>query len=133
MKSAKWLPRTSILPPITHVIHFALVPDSDGSIDSSANSLTPSACAHFGRIGPRRRKKGAGLRRRRRHGDRFLERHLVGQSRPFVTNIVKFMSDNGYDGVDLDWEPFNSSDTAQYTNLVNACARRSTVLPRTKC
>ena len=30
------------------------------------------------------------------------------------------MSGNGYDGVDLDWEPFNSADTGQYTNLVVA-------------
>jgi chitinase len=38
----------------------------------------------------------------------------------FVSNIVGFMSGNGYDGVDLDWEPFNSADTVQYTNLVNS-------------
>lgn len=28
------------------------------------------------------------------------------------------MSTRGYDGVDLDWEPLESSDTALFTNLV---------------
>src|SRR5580698_7607293 len=30
---------------ITHVIHFSLIPGTDGSIDSSANNLSASACA----------------------------------------------------------------------------------------
>jgi chitinase len=37
-----------------------------------------------------------------------------------VTNLVGFMTNYNYDGIDLDWEPFLSTDANQYTNLVNA-------------
>src|SRR5580700_7302555 len=30
---------------VTHVIHFSVIPESNGSLDSSANSLSPSACS----------------------------------------------------------------------------------------
>jgi chitinase len=41
------------------------------------------------------------------------------------------MSSQGYDGVDLDWEPLTTSDTAQFTNLVNALrAALDQIIPR---
>ncbi len=104
---------------VTHVIHFALVPASNGTIDSNANSLTAPACAQLvGAPHTAGRKAlvcvgGAGTE------TDFLADTTPANLGPFVTNIVSFMSGNGYDGVDLDWEPFNSADAAQYTNLVN--------------
>ena len=104
---------------VTHVIHFALVPASNGTIDSNANSLTAPACAQLvGAAHTAGRKAlvcvgGAGTE------TDFLADTTPANLGPFVTNIVSFMSGNGYDGVDLDWEPFNSADAAQYTNLVN--------------
>jgi chitinase len=105
---------------ITHVIHFSLVPNSDGSLDSSANSLTPSACATMVSLA-----HGAGRKALVCVGGAGSETDFLDDTSPdnlglFVGNIISFMSDYGYDGVDLDWEPFNSADTEQYTNLVNA-------------
>jgi len=104
---------------ITHVIHFSLIPGTDGSIDSSANSLTASACAKLVGLA-----HNAGRKALICVGGASTETGFQGATTPanlgtFVTNLVNFMSANGYDGVDLDWEPFNSSDTAQYTNLVD--------------
>jgi chitinase len=104
---------------ITHVIHFSLLPGAGGSIDSNTKSLTPSACATLVGLAHAAGRKalvcvgGAGTE------TDFLDATTATNLGPFVTNIVQFMSGNGYDGVDLDWEPFNSADTAQYTNLVN--------------
>ena len=105
---------------ITHVIHFSLVPGSNGSLDSNANSLNGSAPAKLVGLAHAAGRKalvcvgGAGTE------TDFQGATTAANLGPFVTNIVNFMSGNGYDGVDLDWEPFNSADTAQYTNLVNA-------------
>jgi chitinase len=105
---------------ITHVIHFSLIPGTGGTIDSNANNLTAAACAMLVESAHSAGRKalicvgGAGTE------TDFLDATTTANLGPFVTNIIKFMSGNGYDGVDLDWEPFNSADTAQYTNLVIA-------------
>lgn len=117
---------------ITHVIHFALLPESDGSIDSSANGLTPSACTTMVSLAHAAGRKvlvcvgGAGSE------TDFLNATSSSNLNAFVNNIVNFMSTNGYDGVDLDWEPFNSTDTDQYTNLVNALRANLDTFPTHK-
>ena len=36
----------------------------------------------------------------------------------FISNLVNFMTTYNYDGIDIDWEPLNSSEAGQYTNFV---------------
>ncbi len=38
----------------------------------------------------------------------------------FVSSIVSFVKDRGYDGVDIDWEPLTLPDTARYASLIRA-------------
>jgi len=105
---------------VTHVIHFSLIPNSNGSVNSTSNSLTPSACAKLVGLA-----HAAGRKALVCVGGANTEAGFLAATTPanlglFVTNIFNFMSSNAYDGVDLDWEPFNSTDTNQYTNLVIA-------------
>jgi chitinase len=105
---------------VTHVIHFALAPETGGSINSTANGLTASACAKLVGLA-----HAAGRKALVCVGGASTETDFLGATTSanlglFVSNIVNFMSGYGYDGVDLDWEPFNSADAAQYTNLVMA-------------
>ena len=51
----------------THFIHFAAVPNSDGSLNLSTDSLTAANSADVVKRGPRRREKSAPVRGRRRH------------------------------------------------------------------
>jgi chitinase len=118
-ESAQMAPSNIDFATVTHVIHFALVPDSTGAINSSDNGLTASACAKLVALAHTAGRKALVC-----VGGAGTETDFLGATSPsnlglFVTNIINFMSGNGYDGVDLDWEPFNSSDTPQYTNLVN--------------
>src|ERR1700683_5351341 len=46
-ESSQMAPSNIDFTTVTHVIHFSLVPGTDGSINSSANSLTASACANL--------------------------------------------------------------------------------------
>jgi chitinase len=119
-ESSQMAPSNIDFATVTHVIHFALVPANGGSINSSANNLTTAACAKLVGLAHAAGRKalvcvgGAGTE------TDFLNATTAASLGPFVANIANFMARNGYDGVDLDWEPFNSSDTGQYTNLVNA-------------
>ncbi|HEX4120518.1 MAG TPA: glycoside hydrolase family 18 protein [Verrucomicrobiae bacterium] len=104
---------------ITHVIHFSLVPESNGGVNNTANSLSESAAAKLVGLA-----HAAGRQALVCIGGAGTESNFLGATSEanlgfFVTNITGFMSSNNYDGVDLDWEPFNSADTEQYTNLVN--------------
>jgi len=119
-ESAQMAPSNIDFSTITHVIHFALVPESNGALNSTGNNLSGSTAATLINLAHTAGRKvlvcvgGAGTE------SDFLSATTSSNLGLFVTNIVNYMSGNGYDGVDLDWEPFNSSDTAQYTNLVNA-------------
>jgi chitinase len=103
---------------MTHVIHFAVVPRADGTLDSDTNAVSPSNSADL-------------LARAHTTGAKVLigvggENSAVGfrgatsdANRPyFITNLVNFVRSRGYDGVDLDWEPLEATDIRQYTKLV---------------
>ena len=105
---------------VTHVIHFSLVPNSDGTLNSTANSLTSGnitsliAAAH-----------GAGRKALICVGGAGSESGFQGATtsgnRPtFINNLTNVMAVHGYDGIDLDWEPLPASDFNQFTNLVNS-------------
>ncbi len=103
---------------VTHVIHFALVPQSNGTLNSSQCSLTLSATSLVGLAHNAGRKALVCV------GGPDTEAAFMGATTSanlglFVSNIVNFMTNYGYDGVDLDWEPINTTDFTQYSNLVN--------------
>jgi chitinase len=105
---------------ITHLIHFSLVPQSNGSVNSSENGLSAINCAsavsaaHHGGAKAIVCVGGAGTE------SVFLQATTTAQLPGFVSNLVNFVNLYGYDGLDLDWEPFVSTDATQYTNLINA-------------
>jgi chitinase len=105
---------------ITHVVHFSLTPLSDGSLDSGENGLTPDKCSNLVAVAHAAGAKaiicvgGAGTE------SVFQEATTAANLPAFVSNLVNFVNLYGYDGLDIDWEPFLSTDANQYTNLVDA-------------
>lgn len=103
---------------VTHIIHFSLVPNSDGTLNSSANSVTAAnssdivSHAHAaGRkvlvcVGGAESQAG------------FQGATSTANRGAFITNLVNFTSTRGYDGIDVDWEPLDPSDANQYTNFI---------------
>lgn len=115
---------------MTHVIHFALVPRTDGTLDSDTNGISLVNSADV-------------ITRAHKIGTKVLisiggENSASGfrgatseVNRPrLITNLVKFVRSRGYDGVDLDWEPLEAPDTRQYTRLVGDLRKALDAFPR---
>jgi chitinase len=119
--------RQSYLPPssidftaVTHTIHFSVVPNADGTLNTGANGLTPAystnlvARAHAAGGKALICVGGAGSQ------SGFQGATTSANLATFIGNLRNFVSTYGYDGVDLDWEPLDTSDAAQFTALVNS-------------
>ena len=103
---------------LTHIIHFSVVPNSNGSLNSSDNSITPANSADVVS-----RAHAAGVKALICVGGASSETDFQAATSAatlpvFINSLTNFLAARGYDGVDIDWEPLPSSDAQQYTNLV---------------
>ncbi len=103
---------------LDYIIHFGLVPNSDGTLDSASNSIIPS-------------NSSALISEAHANGKKVLiciggwgtGTFFRGATSPmrilfFVTDLVNFMFKRGYDGIDVDWETLEASDSVQYINFI---------------
>ncbi|HEV8538637.1 MAG TPA: glycosyl hydrolase family 18 protein [Bacteroidota bacterium] len=104
---------------VTHIIHFSLVPQSNGTLDYSSNSITPENSAALVQAA-----HAAGRKVLICVGGWATDGGFAGATSTatnratFVTNLITFITARGYDGVDIDWEPLSSSNGAQYTAFI---------------
>jgi len=104
---------------LTHIIHFSVVPNSDGSLNSGDNSITTANSADLVS-----QAHAAGRQVLICVGGGGTESLFQGATSAanlssFINNLTNFVAARGYDGVDIDWEPLPSTDAQQFTNLVN--------------
>jgi chitinase len=103
---------------LTHVIHFSVVPNSDGTLNSSDNSISTANSADVVSKAHAAGKQvlicvgGA-------NSESLFQGATSAANLPaFINNLTNFMATRGYDGVDIDWEPLPATDAQLYTNLV---------------
>ncbi|HXI69269.1 MAG TPA: glycoside hydrolase family 18 protein [Verrucomicrobiae bacterium] len=100
---------------LTHVVHFSVVPNSNGTLNSGvtlANSTDLVSKAH-----------AAGRKVLICVGGADSENAFQGATSianlpVFISNLTNFVATRGYDGVDIDWEPLPTADAQPFTNLV---------------
>jgi chitinase len=103
---------------IGHIIHFALVPNPNGTLDDQKNSVTAAnanvliSCAHAAGKKVLIAVGGWGSESAFRSATNGTTRAT------FVNNLVNLMRTRRYDGIDVDWEPLNSGDAANYSAFV---------------
>lgn len=104
---------------LSHIIHFSIMPNSDGTLNTGLHGITPAFSSDLVAQAHAAGRKvlicvgGAG-------SQAGFQGATSGAKRAtFVANVINFMSAYGYDGVDIDWEPLDPADAGQYTNLVN--------------
>ena len=103
---------------LDYIIHFGLVPNSDGTIDSTSNSIIPNNTSSL-------------INKTHANGKKVLicvggwgtDVYFKGATSAakvlfFVTGLVNFMVQKGYDGIDVDWEVLEESDSIQYVNFI---------------
>ena len=104
---------------ITHLLFFALAPNSDGTLTDTDGGITANASA-VKSVAHNAGKKvlicigGGGT------APAFRGAISSAHRAAFVTNIVNWVTANGYDGVDLDMEPMASTDATDYQAFVTA-------------
>ena len=102
------------------VAHMSLSLTAYGTLDSVSNSITPInssaliSAAHA--VGTKVIITIGGWATE----SRFLSSSSPTYLNTFVTNIVNFVKQRGYDGVDIDWEPITPADTTNYVTLIEA-------------
>ena len=104
---------------LTHVIHFSVVPNADGTLNAGANGITTTNSADLVS-----RTHAAGRQVLICAGGANSETAFQGATSPanlpgFINNLANFVATRGYDGVDIDWEPLAFADARQYASLVN--------------
>ena len=115
----------SYLPPqsidygaITHILHFALIPNSNGSLNDQGNGVNATNASAAVSAAHAAGKKilivvgGWGTE------GAFMSATGSGTRATFVSNLVNLMKSRGYDGIDIDWEPLGSGDAANYSAFV---------------
>src|SRR6266704_8259 len=103
---------------LTHIIHFSIVPNSDGTLNTSDNGLTSANSSDIVSHAHAAGKKvlvcigGAGSQ------TGFQGATSSANRGTFITNLVNLLAARSYDGIDIDWEPLDPSDANQFTNFV---------------
>src|ERR1041384_5282154 len=108
---------------ITHIIHFALLPNPDGSLDTNdgmhqSNSAPLISKAH-----------GAGAKVLISVGGAASNALFRQATDPavigtFINNLVGFMQSRGYDGIDIDWETVDPPDSLKLSLFLTSLRQR---------
>ncbi len=98
----------------SHLIHFALVPAADGTLDTSKDNIAPADSAAV--IAPAHK---AGRKVLLSVGGwlsaaAFRSAYSDAHRTVFVANLVQMVQSRGYDGLDVDMEPLEASDALGY-------------------
>ena len=104
----------------THIIHFAAAPGVDGSGNGngtvSLNYLTQAEINQINSSKPAGKKVLVCIKDSGSNTNAFAQDTAPGMVSTFVSNIVNFVNQNGYDGVDIDWEA--GVNVTQYQNFL---------------
>ena len=122
---AVWVQQAGTLTPaqidysaFSHLIHFALVPAPDGTLDTSKDNITPADSAAV--IVPAHK---AGRKVLLSVGGwlssaAFRSAYSDAHRSVFVRNLVQMVQSRGYDGLDVDMEPLEASDAPGYSLFI---------------
>ena len=105
---------------VTHVIHFCLEAQTNGTINSANNGLDPAACRTFVQTVHNAGRKALICVGGANSEPGFQGATTSNNLPAFVSALAAFMSANHYDGIDIDWEPLFATDIPQYTNFITA-------------
>ncbi len=103
---------------ITHIIHFALLPRSNGTLDDVTRNVTAANADTLTTMAHAANKRVLICVGGANSAAAFLLATTDSIRPTFINNLVSLVSARHYDGVDIDWENLVASDTARYALFV---------------
>jgi len=103
---------------VTHLIHFAAIPRPDGTLDTETDGLTTDHSAAVVAAAHTAGRKVLVTLGGADSGPAFREALRAERRATFVANAVALVVERGYDGLDLDMEPIEPGDFADYSAFV---------------
>ena len=122
---AVWVQQVGTLTPqqidysaLSHLIHFAVVPAADGSIDPVKGGITPAESEAVLVPAHKAGKKvllsvGGWLT-----SEAFRSAYSDAHRAAFINNLVQMVTSRGYDGLDIDMEPLLPTDAPGYETFI---------------
>jgi len=113
------VPANIDLTSVTDLVWFSLQPQADGTLAEwsndpgvNSNAAAVATACHSGNTSVIISIGGAGSE------SYFNAAFNAGKTQTLVNNIVAWMNANGYDGVDIDDEPLQPADSANYQDFI---------------
>ena len=103
---------------VTHLMHFGVVPRPDGTLDAAVNLMTPANVAGAVEAAHAAGKKILFTVGGQDSRARFEGAISDGHRNAFAAALVKYMRDNGYDGIDIDMEDLPAGDARDYAKFI---------------
>ena len=111
---AGWM--QSYLPPsaidygaVTHIMHFSIYPSGGAGVGWTDNGITSGASTAIIQAAHAAGKKVIVTCGGWGEAEGFVTATNATNRAAFITNLVTFVVNRGYDGLDIDWEPITSS------------------------
>jgi chitinase len=98
---------------VTHIIHFSISPSGGANISGAGNGITPTTSAAICQAAHAAGKKVIITLGGWGDAEGLVTATNATNRAAFVTTLVNFILANGYDGIDIDWEPITSTSQFQ--------------------
>ena len=94
---------------VTHIMHFSIYPSGGANVSGTSNGITPAASTAIIQAAHAAGKKVIVTCGGWGEAEGFVTATNATNRAAFITNLVNFVVNRGYDGLDIDWEPITSS------------------------
>ena len=103
---------------VTHIVHFSLGPNADGTVNDEGNGVGAENAAAIVQAAHNAGKKVLIC-----VGGWNSEQSFASATNPqnrerFINNLLAIVQGRRYDGLDIDWEPFSQDYSSQYISFM---------------
>ena len=103
---------------VTHIVHFSLGPNPDGSLNDEGNNVNKENAAAIISAGHMASKKVLICVGGWNSEIGFAEATKAPTRTKFIDNLLNLVTNRGYDGIDIDWEPVSPKYFKQYEEFI---------------
>lgn len=104
---------------VTHIVHFSLLPNADGTLNDQGNGVDRNNAIALTRAAHASGRKVIVCVGGWNTEAGFASATAPSQRQVFIRNLLDIVRTRGYDGVDIDWEPVSEQYHDQYVEFIS--------------